>query len=389
MSAKVHYIFSGRFQPFHIGHVAVINYLARRYDGPIVIGIINPDPMEPYPGDDPNWIRFAKDKNPLTYWERYSSINEWLGETRYVSKITGVVPLPRPSINLIRANCFLPPKPRLFVLCKRWMDEVEDWKAAKYLENGEEIVFVPVEDLDPISQLASGDLIRSLVALNNRGWEGLVPSSVTSYLKQQNLVQKLGRSLDPNVAKNYVLELLENEKFGGLIGELFEDFSLEAEQHNNQAQVARRTREDEILAVGLKFLSKIPELKGSQLGTLIYTEAIHMDTYNADQVGAMGPNAHAHDMTFNQIWNQIERSINLDDLAREISTLYTKMKSEVSEPHEEAACEAIATAEIAARKGDGPQVLHSLAKAGTWALNTAQEIGTTLAAEVIKKALGL
>jgi hypothetical protein len=35
-------------------------------------------------------------------------------------------------------------------------------------------------------------------------------------------------------------------------------------------------------------------------------EQIMGDKYVVSQAGAVGPEAHAHDMTFNQIWNQVE-----------------------------------------------------------------------------------
>ena len=46
------------------------------------------------------------------------------------------------------------------------------------------------------------------------------------------------------------------------------------------------------------------------------------DKYIAGQVGAQGPSAHAHDMTFNQLWSQSGQSIDLQALATELNTRF-------------------------------------------------------------------
>ena len=50
------------------------------------------------------------------------------------------------------------------------------------------------------------------------------------------------------------------------------------------------------------------------------------DRYSAGQAGAIGPGAHAHHMTFQQIWNQSASEIDLSLLARELSTLRQSLK---------------------------------------------------------------
>src|SRR5262249_29156608 len=56
------------------------------------------------------------------------------------------------------------------------------------------------------------------------------------------------------------------------------------------------------------------------------------DTYNiSGQAGAVGPNAHAHDMTFNQIGSRIEESMNLTALASELEVLCQALKKEAAE----------------------------------------------------------
>ena len=53
------------------------------------------------------------------------------------------------------------------------------------------------------------------------------------------------------------------------------------------------------------------------------------DTYHIyTQAGAVGPGAHAHDLQFQQIWNQVQGEIDLPVLAQELENLKKKLKVE-------------------------------------------------------------
>lgn len=112
------------------------------------------------------------------------------------------------------------------------------------------------------------------------------------------------------------------------------------------------------------------------------------DTYEGGQVGAMGRNAHAHDMTLNQTWNQLQGSVDLSQLANELSRLRHEMKKESVEPEHDIAVSEIAQAEQSAKSGDGSRTLEHLKSAGKWALDIATKIGSNLAVEAIKKSMG-
>jgi hypothetical protein len=113
------------------------------------------------------------------------------------------------------------------------------------------------------------------------------------------------------------------------------------------------------------------------------------DNYTTGQAGAVGPRAHAHDMTFNQVWNQLSTTVDLPKLKEELSALRQALKGAASEPEHDIAIAEVANAEIAAKEGDGGRVLEHLRKAGQWVLAVATNIGATLAANVITKALGM
>lgn len=166
---------------------------------------------------------------------------------------------------------------------------------------------------------------------------------------------------------------------------------------------ALKLEEDGILGDGMSFSSDekqlassntyhietfIGQMSNSQIHTDSRLGEVTMgDIYNVGQGGAIGPNAHAHDITFNQIWNQLQGSIELPKLGEELARLRQAMKKEAVEPEQDIAISEIAKAEQAAKSGNGPKVLEHLKSAGKWALDVATKIGTSLTVEVIKKSL--
>ncbi len=101
----------------------------------------------------------------------------------------------------------------------------------------------------------------------------------------------------------------------------------------------------------------------------VFQENIIMgDQYIVGQAGAVGPQSQAHNMTFSQIWSQIENSIDLSRLADELSNLRQALKNEST---------------------NGAKVVEHLKSAGKWALDIAVKIGTNIAAEAIKGSIGL
>jgi hypothetical protein len=121
-----------------------------------------------------------------------------------------------------------------------------------------------------------------------------------------------------------------------------------------------------------------------------YFGGVHVgDKYEAKQAGAMGPGAHAHDMVFQQVWQQAADSINLSDLAADLRKLRQELRLSATEPEHDVAIGEIAAAETAARAGHGQKVFEHLRKAGSWVGDVATKIGVALATEALKTAIGL
>ena len=156
-----------------------------------------------------------------------------------------------------------------------------------------------------------------------------------------------------------------------------------------QAEASYRTMVEDVLPKLLNRTQPKTEVHIGQITGPATIEGTTMskDTYNIHgQAGAVGKNAHAHDMIFQQVWNQ--SNIDLSQLAEELTRLRAAMKQETEGTREQdKAIVAVADAEEAAIKSDGPSVLQHLKTAGTWALGVAEKIGVSVAAEAIKRAM--
>jgi hypothetical protein len=109
------------------------------------------------------------------------------------------------------------------------------------------------------------------------------------------------------------------------------------------------------------------------------------DTYKAGQVGAQGAGATASGITFNQILQQGDEG----ELADQLRALREAMRGHATEPEHDLAVAEIAQAETAVRDSNSDAARSHLARAGRWALDRANEIGTAVAAAAIKASLGL
>lgn len=112
--------------------------------------------------------------------------------------------------------------------------------------------------------------------------------------------------------------------------------------------------------------------------------------FNQNFHGSVG-NVASGSRDFAQAATVNHQSINLDlvKLMAELPLLRTALLDKADSPDDYTTISAVRQAEVEAEKGDTPKLLESLAKAGKWALTTATSIGTTVAADAIKKSLGM
>ena len=162
-----------------------------------------------------------------------------------------------------------------------------------------------------------------------------------------------------------------------------------AERKALEAEVQQRQAEYTLRYLSHEVFPRLLESRPPNFVSIVGVEQTMGDKYIAGQVGAQGPGAHAHDMTFNQLWSQSGQSIDLQALATELNTLRRYLRQEAVEPEHDVAIGAIANAEVAAKEGNGPKTLEWLGKAGKWTLDNAGKIGVEVATAALKIALGL
>jgi len=153
--------------------------------------------------------------------------------------------------------------------------------------------------------------------------------------------------------------------------------------------------EDKVIAGTFINLDAWVHKKGGMLGRrtdaragIVVRGDVHVgDKYTAAQAGAMGPQAHAHDVSFTQISAQQLGQIDMRVLVTELASLRREMRQAATEPEQDIAVGQIAAAEAAAQKGDTSSVVRNLKSAGKWAFDVATKIGVSVAAEAIKKSM--
>ena len=88
---------TGRFQPFHRGHLDLVDLAVAEADE-VVIGITNPDPASWREHAD-SAHRHRPESNPFTYWERHRMISAALVDAGLAGRCTIVpFPLDRPDV---------------------------------------------------------------------------------------------------------------------------------------------------------------------------------------------------------------------------------------------------------------------------------------------------
>ena len=112
------------------------------------------------------------------------------------------------------------------------------------------------------------------------------------------------------------------------------------------------------------------------------------DTYNiTGQVGAVGREAKSEKNTFQQV--SLNSSSDLSKLAEELTLLLAGMKNQPDAIDHFEELTVVKQAQEAAQQQDKPKLLEHLKSAGQWTFKVATDIGVNLAAEVIKKTMGM
>lgn len=114
---------------------------------------------------------------------------------------------------------------------------------------------------------------------------------------------------------------------------------------------------------------------------------------NEGQTGSMGPNNTVHISEQNQIIYKFPEDYNYTLLSDELSKLKNKVDEKILNSTDDTDRSDISTAVLKAQKAakqkDGNAILKNLKIGGEWLLDTAKELTSSIAADVIKKSMGM
>jgi cytidyltransferase-like protein len=160
----------GRFQPFHVGHLAYCRLGLARGDT-LVVGITNFDPAVIVP-EPASPGRHEPEANPFTYWERTLMVRDALLADAVPPERFAIVafPIHHPE----RWRWYAPAAETLHLI--RVFSEWEAEKARRLRRAG-----LDVEEITGAPKRVSGHEVRARIAAGH-GWEDLVPPGVRDWI---------------------------------------------------------------------------------------------------------------------------------------------------------------------------------------------------------------
>lgn len=176
------YIFTGRFQPFHKGHLSIIEYLSKKYSNEIIcVAIIKDFPFckEKDDFDKRVDIELLKKEDVLNAETTLYIINQTLKNGNYKNVVTTL--MPRASIESWNVIDSLFDCKRIWVFTNNLYikDEWERLKREFYISQNEEVLLVPID------KTINGTEIREM--LKKRDFENLkefLPEEVIHFYRQ-------------------------------------------------------------------------------------------------------------------------------------------------------------------------------------------------------------
>ena len=175
-------IYTGRFQPFHNGHLNLIRTLRRDYpEQTICIAIVKNVEIQKNKSsfDLLTDKQLTTDRNPFDSETVLKLVNLIIREEQLPDIVTTL--MPRASIETWPIICALFDRPRIWAFTKNTLqcDEWEKRKIEFYSERGEKVIVLPIE------KCISGTDIRDAInRFDYKALESLVPTQVLDYIKR-------------------------------------------------------------------------------------------------------------------------------------------------------------------------------------------------------------
>ena len=251
------------------------------------------------------------------------------------------------------------------------------------LELSETILFSP-DNLKIYEAVACADIAFCLVDSKTPESQFLRGAIQSTFIPSIDFSVNAGYSFNPDIPEELQARVVRKDKAS--ITQM-----INAEFDICEEDFIELDREEEV-EVYTNLLIEVASQKGRYTeGTRnyfvngVYMESKYKNT--GGNVGAFGDKAHAENVI--QVSNQSLDSIDMETLVSELSTLWKKAREEATDVEHDRAVLEIREAEEALKSGDKSKVIGHLKSAGKWALDVATKIGTGVAAEAIKKSIGL
>ncbi len=174
-------VIHGRFQVLHNDHIKYL-FAGRKLCKHLIIGIANPDPSLTR-DSEANPHRSMPLANPLTYYERFIMVQAALFERGLKFSEFSIVPFP---VNVPELMKYYVPMDAVFFLTI-----YDDWGREKkqFFESLGLKIHILWEVSKEKKGLSSSDIREYMIKGNP--WEHLVPSSVTTLLKEWKISKRL------------------------------------------------------------------------------------------------------------------------------------------------------------------------------------------------------
>jgi len=161
-------LFIGRFQPFHKGHLAVIEWLLERFDEVVVVvGMAS---------ESHTW------RNPFTAGERLLMIREALREKGLELSRIITVTAPTLEVNIASLHYILMLSPPVHAIATR-----NPVMEAVARDIGLNVISPPLFHREAFM----GEKIRLMIVAGDEKWKELVPPSVVKIIEDVNGVERL------------------------------------------------------------------------------------------------------------------------------------------------------------------------------------------------------
>ena len=199
----MYYVLSSRFQPLTKLLEAEIEWLVEntKPEDKIILGVVNYEPLLINNKEASNWKRFNLEYNPLTYWERFRLLKDFVHERQWWDKIVSITPSPRPSVDMAGAENFLPPKQDR-VMCVPIVHETEQEEEKKegLINQKEQVLEIPAHSFDNKLKIINEEMVICLIALGNDVWKEFVDVRVYDYLQSLDLKGRISQRLTRETA---------------------------------------------------------------------------------------------------------------------------------------------------------------------------------------------